>query len=62
MHPIRTWTGVVASLVAVAAWGEDGVETRYKEIDGANHFTVIAPLADPASAMCERLKQLAAGA
>jgi arylformamidase len=42
----------------VRVWGEGGVETRYEEIEAANHFTVIAPLADPASAMCERLKQL----
>ena len=43
----------------VRAWGEDGAETRYEEIDAANHFTVIAPLADPASAMVERIAQLA---
>jgi arylformamidase len=42
----------------VAAWGEDGVTTRYEEIEGANHFTVIDPLTDRNSAMCERLKQL----
>jgi arylformamidase len=47
------------SAAMVRAWGEDGVETRYEEIDGANHFTVIAPLADPDSAMVERLAQLA---
>jgi arylformamidase len=46
------------SAAIVAAWGEHGVNTRYEEIDGANHFTVIAPLADANSAMCERLKQL----
>ena len=46
----------------VRAWGEDGVETRYEEIDGANHFTVIAPLSDPNSAMVERIAQLARGA
>lgn len=43
----------------VRAWGEDGVETRYEEVAGANHFTVIAPLTDPRSPMCERIKQLA---
>ena len=42
----------------VRVWGEEGVGTRYEEIEGANHFTVIAPLAEPGSAMCERLKQL----
>jgi arylformamidase len=47
------------SAAIVAAWGEDGVETRYEELEGLNHFTVIAPLADPQSTMVERLKQLA---
>jgi len=42
----------------VATWGEGGVETRYEEAEGANHFTVIDPLTDSASAMCARLKQL----
>ena len=46
------------SAAIVVAWGEDGVETRYEEIAAANHFTIIAPLADPASTMCERIKQL----
>ncbi|MBI3439287.1 MAG: alpha/beta hydrolase [Proteobacteria bacterium] len=43
----------------VRAWGEDGVETRYEEIEGANHFTVIAPLIDSDSAMVDRIAQLA---
>ena len=47
------------SAAIVRAWGEDGVTTRYEEIAGANHFTVIAPLTDPASGMCARLKQMA---
>jgi arylformamidase len=47
------------SAAIVRAWGEDGVTTRYEEIEAANHFTVIAPLADPASEMCARLKQWA---
>ena len=47
------------SATIVRAWGEQGVTTRYEEIAGANHFTVIAPLTDPASDMCARLKQLA---
>ena len=47
------------SAAIVRAWGEHGVETRYEEIAGANHFTVIASLTDPDSAMCARLKQLA---
>ena len=44
------------SRAIVDCWGKDGVETRFAEVEGANHFTVIAPLADPASAMCARLK------
>jgi arylformamidase len=33
--------------------------TRYGSIPDANHFTVIAPLADPNSSMVLRLKTLA---
>jgi arylformamidase len=50
------------SAAIVRAWGEAGVATRYEEIAGANHFTVIAPLTDPASEMCARLAQLARNA
>lgn len=39
-------------------WGLAAVQTRYEEIAGANHFTVIAPLADPGSAMTARVAQL----
>jgi arylformamidase len=42
----------------VAAWGEAGVETHYEVLPSANHFTVIAPLADASSPACARLKQL----
>ena len=41
------------------AWRARGCETRYEEIPGANHFTVIAPLADPASAMSKRVAEMA---
>lgn len=41
------------------SWGNAGIATRFEPIPGANHFTVMAPLADPASAMTLRLKQLA---
>jgi arylformamidase len=44
----------------VEAWGGAGVTTRFEAVPGANHFTVIAPLADPQSTMTLRLKQLAA--
>jgi arylformamidase len=40
-------------------WGKAGVVTRY-EAPSANHFTVIGPLAEPASPMVERLAALAA--
>lgn len=43
----------------VRAWGEQGVATRAGEIEGANHFTVIAPLADAASEMVQRIAELA---
>jgi arylformamidase len=43
----------------VEQWGEAGVATRFGTAADANHFTAIAPLADPASEMVARLKQLA---
>jgi arylformamidase len=43
----------------VDAWSSAGVVTRFEAIAGANHFTVIAPLADPASALVARLRDLA---
>ena len=42
----------------VDVWGLQSVVTRYEEIPGANHFTVIAPLTDPASAMTARIAAL----
>ena len=41
------------------AWGAAGLATRYGTIESANHFTAIAPLADPASPMVARIKELA---
>ncbi|WP_398482032.1 alpha/beta hydrolase [Tardiphaga sp.] len=41
----------------VDAWGQ-AIPTRYGTVPGANHFTAIAPLADPESAMVLRLKAL----
>jgi arylformamidase len=49
------------SRLIVDRWGGDGVATRYEAVPGANHFTVIEPLADPHSAMVKRLLQLARG-
>jgi arylformamidase len=42
----------------VAAWG-GGIATRFEALSGANHFTAIAPLADPQSPMTLRIRQLA---
>ena len=43
----------------VETWGKDGAETRYEEIAGTNHFTVLDACADPQSAMVRRLAELA---
>jgi arylformamidase len=40
-------------------WGARGVATRYEEIPGANHFTVVDPLSDPESKMTKRVVELA---
>jgi arylformamidase len=42
------------------AWGER-IATRFGTVPDANHFTAIAPLADPDSPMVLRLKELARG-
>jgi arylformamidase len=47
------------SRMIVGAWGQAGIETSFAEVPGANHFTAIAPLADPASPMTRRLLELA---
>ncbi len=39
-------------------WGKAGATTRYHEVAGANHFTVLDPLVDPHSAMIARLVEL----
>lgn len=39
-------------------WGKAGVVTRYEEIAGADHFTVLDSLTDPNSAMVARLLAL----
>src|SRR4051812_16886507 len=49
------------SRAIVDAWGSQGLATRFAEIPRANHFTAIAPLADPDSPMTWRLKALALG-
>jgi arylformamidase len=47
------------SRTVVEQWGRAGIPTRFGAVEDANHFTAIAPLADPGSAMVARLKQLA---
>ena len=49
------------SRTMVDQWRQAGIPTRFGTVPHANHFTAIAPLADPASAMVARLKQLARG-
>ena len=47
------------SRIITEAWGRQGAETRYEELPGENHFSVLAPLTDPQSPMVERLVALA---
>jgi arylformamidase len=47
------------SRTIVERWAADGVRTRLEAVPGANHFTVIAPLADPNSLMSQRIAELA---
>jgi len=42
-------------------WGAAGVDTDCTALPGANHFTVIAPLAEPDSAMTRDLLAMAGG-
>ena len=47
------------SRTIVDVWGKAGVSTRFGTVVDANHFTAIAPLADPDSPMVSRLRELA---
>jgi arylformamidase len=47
------------SRTIVDVWGAAGVATRFGVVPDANHFTAIAPLADPDSPMVLRLGELA---
>jgi arylformamidase len=47
------------SRVIADAWKARGAETEYETLPGANHFTVVDPLADPRSALNARLVRLA---
>jgi arylformamidase len=46
------------SRVITETWKKAGVHTRYQEIVGTNHFTVLDALRDPASAMASRVAEL----
>ncbi len=46
------------SRIIVEAWGKDST-TRYEAVPGMNHFTVCDAMADPNSAMVDRLVELA---
>ncbi len=41
-------------------WAEKGATTRFDAVEGANHFTIIAPLAGKDSALTRQLVELAA--
>jgi arylformamidase len=47
------------SKTVVERWGAAGLEMRFGVVPAANHFTAIAPLADPVSPMVGRLRELA---
>ena len=47
------------SRTIVERWGQAGIPTRFGTVAGANHFTAIAPLAEPNSPMVSRLRELA---
>ena len=40
-------------------WGDQGVETRFEAVEGANHFNVLDSLFDSDSAMTRRIAELA---
>ncbi len=47
------------SRIITESWGKAGLATRFGTVAAANHFTAIAPLADPGSQMVLRLRELA---
>jgi len=47
------------SRIIADGWGKQGVKTRYGEIAGTNHFTVVDPLSHADSAMTARVVELA---
>lgn len=64
---LATWCGALESAefrrqnrIIAEAWGKTGVDTSCLEVAGANHFTVIDPLADPSAELTGRVAALAA--
>jgi len=47
------------SRIIAEDWGKGGAATRYHEVAGTNHFTVLDALSDPKSDMVQRLAELA---
>jgi arylformamidase len=47
------------SRIIAETWAKAGVQTRYEDIAGTNHFTVLDHLRDPQSGMVRRLAELA---
>jgi arylformamidase len=63
---LEAWVGAEESAeylrqsrTAAEIWRQRGAETAYRELPGANHFTVLSPLCDPASEISQRLAALA---
>jgi arylformamidase len=64
---LEAWCGALESgefrrqnRIIGETWGAAGVDTMCLEIPDTNHFTVLDPLADPASELNDRLAALAA--
>jgi arylformamidase len=65
-RPFDAWVGGAESAEYIRqsrdfaeVWSRQGAETAYGEVAGANHFTVIQGLAEPASAITRRLTAMA---
>jgi arylformamidase len=63
---LDAWCGALESgefrrqnRIIAEAWGKASADTAAREVAGANHFTVIDPLAEPDSEMVGRIVQLA---
>ena len=63
---LEAWCGALESSefrrqnrIIAETWGKAGVDTFSMEVAGANHFTVIDPLADPKAKLTGRLTALA---